>query len=105
MVGGAKVLVGAGGKDILLRVSRANGANGYLPRRNDLLGQVSKVGQWPLSLPVLSFILEKRRCWGRSGVGRRAQNQVGVCGVACPVISGMILVKLHYLHEPQFSYL
>lgn len=69
-------------------------------------GQVSEAGQWLPSLPLLSFILEKRRCWGKSPVGKRAQNCVGGevwSGSSCH--GCMILVKLHHLHEPWFSYL
>lgn len=74
-VGEARVMVGGGRKGLLLGVSRA-----ICPEERTFSGQVSEAGWWPPSLPVLSFILEKRRCWGRREVGRRALNWVGDAG-------------------------
>lgn len=84
-----------GVKGVLLQVSRANGANGYLPRR-DLPGPGKSSRTVATSLPVLSFILEKKVLEEVRGE-QRTQNWVGAGGgngEARPVINSTILVKL-----------
>lgn len=86
-------MVGWAKKGVLLQVSRANGANGSLPRRKDFLRPGKSSRTVATSSPVLSFILEKKvlgELWGRGG--HRTGGEVN--GVVHPVISCTILVKL-----------
>lgn len=67
-----------GVKGVLLQVSRANGANGYLPRR-DLPGPGKSSRTVATSSPVLSFILEKK-VLEEVRAEQRTQNWVGAGG-------------------------